>query len=520
MLSYLKSLFSRSTPQPEEEHWGVGQDRRVPQTGGDIELRRWEAATITDHNALQFANVTGRSLNDDLVHYLPTLVNRCTHEISTNATLSGMVSTHATDIVGPGGPNWQIFPRRPHVDSSVQDAFTAYIAEAEDILSEWHLNCDFNGELSGAEMLHLMVQQQWATGSGFQQIVNARPDAVNPISIRLHAVHAERILKNQYRSVKDQSFCLGISRDSFGKKTSYLVAQVDQFGSFTNSLNAIEIPASQMLHHMRLEEPGQICGVPWLAASLSDIGDIRQFDTSTMRAAQLAASLAIVMEDKFENTPVVKGAGSSNIKVGLSQIIQAPKGKTPKQIDPKHPASNYIDFRNERWRDVGRSVNMPLMIARLDSKDHSYASARMDRQLYYMSLEREQFAIEKRLAPVLMQVLQEAELRKLIRPRPVAVKIGGIFQSPPHADPNKEAQARQTDLETMSKSLIDVWAEQGIRPAEAADKLKRTMDTLDQVRPGLGEAYINNKLKNADLGTSMTASELTDLLDQLTQQAA
>jgi hypothetical protein len=165
---------------------------------------------------------------------------------------------------------------------------------------------------------------------------------------------------------------------------------------------------------------------------------------------------------------------------------------------------------------VGRSVNMPLMIARLDSKEHSYASARMDRQLYWRSLEREQFAIEKRLVPVFMQVLREAEIRKLIQPRPVPVKVGGIFQAPPHADPNKEAQARQTDLATMSKSLIDIWAEQGIRPAEMADKLRRTIETLDQVRPGLGTDYVQNMLKNADLH----ATSAEDFIASIQQQAA
>jgi len=517
MLSFFKSLFNRSTPVPESEDWGIHQDRRIPQQGSDVEVRRWDAASVTDHNALQWANVTGNTINADLVSYLPTLIDRCTFEISTNDTLAGMVSTHATDIVGPGGANWQVYPRRPLADTEdARKQFAGYIAEAEDVLSEWFEQCHFNEELSGAELMHLAVQQQWSTGNAFQQIVNKRPDGVNPISIRLHDIHAERILKVPYCSIDGSKFCLGIERDEYGKRVNYAVMNANDHGLFAYGNNTKSVPAPQMIHHFRTEEPGQIAGVPWLAASLATVGDIRQFDQSTMKAAQLAASLAIVFEDQWESTPVVKGAGSTNLKVGLTQVMQAPKGKSVKQIDPKHPASNYTEFRNERWRDVGRSVNMPLMIARLDSKDHSYASARMDRQLYWRSLEREQYAIEKRLVPVFMQVLREAEIRKLIQPRPVPVKVGGIFQAPPHADPNKEAQARQTDLATMSKGLIDIWAEQGIRPAEMADKLRRTMETLDQVRPGLGKDYVQNMLKNADLH----AVSADQFLESITQQAA
>lgn len=517
MPSVLQRLANWFRPAPAaEESWDVVSDRpRQSAPSGQAQVRRWDSASTTDFNAKQWANVTGASLNDDLVAKLRMLVDRCTYEISTNSTLSGMVATHATDIAGPGGPSWQVYPRRPTtLSDAVQKSFAEYVSESEDLLQEWFEGCDYNGELSGAEMLHLMIQQQWATGSGFQQIVNSRSDSKSPIGISLHVIHAERVLKSmRTKGDSGESVCLGIGRDEYGKRVSYYVTEAGSRGSFSYSKNDRLIPATQMLHHFRVEEPGQIAGVPWLAASLKDVGDIRQFDESTMKAAQLAASLAIVMEDKWESTPVVKNAGSSAIKVGLSQIMQAPKGKTPKQIDPKHPASNYIDFRNERWRDVARSVSMPLMIARLDSKDHSYASARMDRQLYWRSLEREQFAIEKRLAPVLMTVLQEAELRKLIKPRPVPIKIGGIFQAPPHADPSKEASARQTDLATLSRSLLDVWAEVGIRPAEGAEKLRRTIDTLNSVMPELGTNYIAHLLKDGGVSKfDMTPDELIESL--------
>lgn len=516
MLNWLRSkIFGKPA---DSQEYGPSERQPVPRGNpGPSQVRRWDGASTHDFNAEQWSNVTGNTVNEDLVSYLPTLIDRCSYEISTNDTLAGMVSTHATDIVGPGGPTWQVYPRKPQpMDEADRKGFATYISEAEDVLQEWFENCDFNGELSGAEILHLAVQQQWATGNAFQQIVNARSGTLNPVTIALHSIHAERILKNPFFSIDKRRICLGIERDEFGKRIAYSVMAANELGIFAFSKDQKPIPAEQIIHHMRTEEPGQIAGVPWLAAGLETIGDIRQFDKSTMKASQLASSLAIVFEDMFESSPVVKGAGSSPIKWGLSQILQAPKGKQAKQIDPKHPSQNYVEFRNERWRDVGRSVNMPLMIARLDSKDHSYASARMDRQLYWRSLEREQFAIEKRLTPTLMAVLREAELKRIIKPRPVAIKVGGLFQVPPHVDPQKEANARATDLSTMSKSLIDIWQEQGIRPAEMADKLRRTIETLDQVKSGLGEAYIATLLKNADL-QGITAQQF---LSSITDQAA
>ncbi len=518
LLSRLAQLLKRRGSSEEEFLQPQGRnpwDRRQP-PAGPLELRRWDAATTTEFNSLQWAGATGRTLNEDLVSSLPTLIDRCTYEISINATVAGMVHTHATDICGPGGPAWQVLPRKATtINDKTQQEFTEYCAESEDLLTEWSAACDYNGELSGAEILHLAIQQQWATGNAFCQIVPGQPDSRTPVGIRLHPVHAERILKNVMVVSKDKkAIRLGIERDAYGKKTRYYVSEPNESGSYWMSLKSTPVPAAEMIHHFRTEEPGQIAGVPWLAPGLSDVGDIRQFDQSTMKAAQLAASLALTIEDKFENAPSIITTGMSAIKMGLSQILPLPKNKTARQIDPKHPASNYVEFRGERWRDVGRSVNMPLMIARLDSKDHSYASARMDRQLYWRSLEREQFAIEKRMRPVLMDVLREAELRRVIRPRPVPVDVCGIFTQLPHADPNKEASARQLDLATMSKTLIDVWAEQGIRPAEMADKIKRQIDVLESIQPGLGQAYINNFFKNANLPTP-SGDDVTELLESL-----
>lgn len=523
MLSWLRTkIFGKPV---ETEDWRGSSDRTVSRgQPGPAQVRRWDGASTNEFNAEQWANVTGNTVNEDLVNYLPTLIDRCTYEISTNDTLSGMVSTHATDIVGPGGPTWQVYPRRPIIAEDLRSEFQSYISEAEDVLQEWFEHgADFNGELTGAEIMHLAIRQQWSTGNSFQQIVNARSDSASPIRIALHSIAAERILKNPSFLVGDNKrrFCLGIARDEFGKRIEYSVMEANELGSFAFSAKQKIIPASQIVHHMRTLEPGQICGVPWAAESLETIGDIRQFDKSTMKAAQLAASLAIVFEDAFESSPIVKGAGSSPIKWGLSQILQAPKGKQAKQIDPKHPSQNYTEFRSERWRDVARSVNMPLMIARLDSKNHSYASARMDRQLYFRSLELEQFAIEKRLMPVLTAVLQEAELRKIIRRRPVAVKIGGMFVPPPHVDAKKEADARATDLKTMSRSLIDIWAEAGLRPSEAVDKLRRSFDALDEVRPGLGETLFLQTQRSQGMSPDISVDELVEALrEALTEQAA
>ena len=98
-------------------------------------------------------------------------------------------------------------------------------------------------------------------------------------------------------------------------------------------------------------------------------------------------------------------------------------------------------------------------------------------------------------APSMMDVLREAELAKKLPIRPVGVEIGAMFARLPHVDPKKEADARETDLRTMSRTLIDVWAEEGQRPHEVVEKLQRVVDLLDEVSDGMGHAYLVNMLQ-------------------------
>ncbi|MFO0979678.1 MAG: phage portal protein [Planctomycetaceae bacterium] len=487
MIPFL-SWFRKPKAVPESR-FDLVEQRNVPQS---MELRRWEAATVTDQNALQWINATGRTLNEDLVNNLGVLITRCTHELTVNPTIQGAADTHSADIVSPGGPSWQVVPKSANVPESEAKALEAYIGQAEELIREWFDHCDYNSELSGAEILQISILQQWTCGNAFQEILEGGSSGLTPISLRLLPIHAERVL----RCVSGGSVRLGIERDKSGKRLRYHVATPESFGTYSTS-KAEPVEARQMIHHMRTIEPGQIAGVPWLASGLGTLGDLRQLDEQVMKAAQLAASLAIIFQDKHENAPVV--AGAQAVKLGLTNFFHAPKGKEVKTLDPKQPQQNYVAFRDERWRDVARSLSMPLLIFRQNSAEHTYSGARMDRLLYARSIEKEQWLIDRRMSPVFDQVLREAMLRKLLPKAPVPVRVIGVYAPIPCVDPVKEAVANQTQLQTLTKSLIDVWHENGITAPEAVSKLRRSIEVLDQIRPGLGEKFVGSLLGDAGL---------------------
>lgn len=503
-LTTIRNWFNR---KDDDALFGATNELATINPDSDVQLRRWDGASTHRLNAAQFEDVTGRTINEDLVGSLPVLMARCSYEASTNPTIEGMIDTHAIDIVGPDGPQWQVLPADPGrlVDNKpMQEKFTAYAAAAEEVLKDWFAMPDLNGELSGVDILSMDIHQQWTAGNSVVQVVE--DDSIRSrraIHLRWHPIHAERVFNNRLYGLNDGTrVTLGMERTKTGKRTKYHILDLDALGGFSASQNYEAVPAEYIIHRFRAREPGQLCGVPMLASALPTIADIRQFDKLTMEAAKLGATFGIVFEDKFNdsatNTKRRAGGVMGAVKTGLAQILHAPKGKTVTQVKPEHPTNNYVEYRSERWRDVGRASQMPLMMVRLGSENHSFASARFDAQIYQRGIRRDQGSILRKYRPSLMDVLREAELAGLIPLRPVQVEIGAIFTRLPHVDPHKEARARQLDLESMSASLIDIWAEDGMRPQEMVIKLKQTVDSLNQVQDGLGSAWLLNNMKKTN----------------------
>lgn len=446
----------------EDPYDGDADDRYVQRIQQQpLELRRWDGASTHRLNKAQFSDTTGRTINEDLVSNLRSLLDRCAYVATTNPTIEGMIDTNCIDIIGPDGPSLQVLPRRPiGMTDKQMEAFHSYCVEAEELLEDWAEFADYNEEMSFCDILELDINAWWTTGNSYVQELQSSEDSRKGVgTVRLHPVHAERILHQYTHHTSDGGrIVLGCQRDNYGKPKTYYVQEPNEFGSFSGSTNFMEVPAGAMIHDFKRKEPGQFAGVPLLASSLPAIGDEAQFSKLTIEAAKIAATQGIIFEDKFTDSPTVKGkanGGSYKTKLGAALLTHAPKGTEAKQIDPKHPSSTYTDFKNEQWRTIGRPSQMPLMISRLNASNLSYAAARIEAQLYQRAVRRNQSRLRRKYTPTLMSVLREAELARLIPMRPVGITIGASWQGLSHVDPAKHSKSVETNLRSLSSTLIE-----------------------------------------------------------------
>lgn len=417
--------------------------RQIGKAFGIRALSGFEAAKTNRLTGEHFPTSESK-INDDLFNDLPRLRARTLHEIKNNPFLAGVVDTHKTDVVGPEGPSLQL--------TSTSDRFNR---EIEESWQEWFASPDVTGLTSGAESLQQDIGMLWGCGEFLHQLT-MDAESETALQFRTASIHPRR-LDNPAGAAWSDDIMLGVRRNRFGKPKGYFITDFNVDEGFSPlSYNQREIPASQIIHGYKQSEPGQVRGYPWASSALQIIADLRDYDASVLRAARIAAELSVLLyTDHPDVTPLNV---NESVEFESNVIRTMIPGWKPMQVKSEQPTTNYVDFRTERIRELGRPINMPLMMVKLDSQAHSYSSARFDGQVYNRGVKALQaFLSRKKLDRCLGMVMRESLLvKQLSKPRKVTWKW--TWPVSPHVDPQKEAQAIETLLNLGLISEYDAAA--------------------------------------------------------------
>lgn len=423
---------------------GVWSSIRRAIFGSDAS-RAWDAAKTTRLNEAQWAHAKGQHVNDKIAIDLVTLRDRAIDEAERNPFVEGMIETYVASVVGIDGPSLQI-----------QSDDAEFNDWAEKAWAKWWESPDVNGVLSGVDIMRQWVRSLWTCGEFVSLLV---ADESQPITLRIQDVHPRRLKAPLYNAVTPLQRD-GIKRDELGKPVSYYI---ESFLSAENSIAATgevtEYQAGSVIHGFKHREPGQIRGIPWLAPVLQTCADLRCYDEQVMDAARAAADMAILLVTDHPEAPYL--AVNESVSIERRTMKTAPPGWKPFQMNASQPAAQYSDYRSEKLREIGRPVNMPLMMVRLDSSNHNYSSARFDGQLYSRGVG----STQRWLARIALNRLASRVIREASLVDGVAVPDSydkrWTWEAMPHVDPGKERTASELGLQIGTTTLADECAKDG-----------------------------------------------------------
>jgi len=410
--------------------------------------RSWEAAETHRLNRAHWQNAKDTDINCWLREQLPTLRARSYYETRNSGMLAGVATTLVDDVVGPDGPMFEI-----------HSSDEAYNKAGEEVFREWFKAPTFRKTVSGAALLKLWVRNLPRAGE-ILAVIGTDPTAEGPVQLRLRPVNPRRL--ESPNGIDSDRMKMGIEFDQNDCPTRYWISESrGRYGK-----EHIPYSPDDIVHEFVLDEEGQARGFPWLTPALSTAADLRDYDFDVGQAARHAARTNGMLYTEHPDAPVWNSPESMHVEPG--EIPMAPIGWKPMVFPASQPCAQYPDYRGERMRDFGRSINMPLMMIRLDSSKHSYSSSRFDGQGYYITIDGiqcwlsgtpESYGLLSRLADL---VLAEARFKvAALRRRPADAIYVWTWPRRPHVDPTKEKDAQIAGLEAGTDNLIDILSANG-----------------------------------------------------------
>jgi capsid protein len=217
---------------------------------------------------------------------------------------------------------------------------------------------------------------------------------------------------------------------------------------------------------------------------------LRRYTLATLSAAEAAADFAGIL---YTDAPAEGESDDvrpmDSFILEKNTLLAMPGGWKMGQLDPKHPAATYAEFKRELLNEIARCLNIPYNIAACNSSGYNYASGRLDHQTYYKSIRVDQAFI----ASVILDKILAAWLREYFLINPPLGQVtryplpehAWFWDGTSHVDPQKEARAQGLRLKNNATTLAHEYALMGrdweseIRQIAREKKLMRELGLTD-----------------------------------------
>lgn len=443
--------------------------KKGPRQQAAVQMRplrgRYDAAQTTQDNLNHWVMADPLSPDASMTPAVRRVLrNRARYESGNNSYCRGIVLTLANDTVGTG-PRLKVNTRSSAADRAIETAF-----------HEWIDNIGL------AQKLRTMVQARCVDGEAFAMMVtNPRLEGVQ---LDLRLIEADQIATPTPWLLREVD---GIEYDKAGNPLFYHMLKSHPGALYQlPNMEYDRIDASMMMHVYRPDRPGQHRGIPELTPALPLFAMLRRYTLATLSAAETAADFAAVLftNAPAQDLPEVEPFVPLNIQP--RSMMALPEGWQLGQMQSEQPTTTYGNFKTEILNEIARCLNMPFNIAACNSSAYNYSSGRLDHQTYFKSLRVDREAMRQRVLDRLFRAwVDEASLVSGVIPQgsgPAAEwNWEWVWDGNEHIDPQAEAQAQVTRLESNTTTLAAEYAKLGMDWELALEQRAREVQKMREL---------------------------------------
>lgn len=439
---------------------GAGQGHR---------LRQWQGSSS--------------GVNPLLHQHAESLRRRSRDLVRNNPYAANLVETWVSNVIGTG------IKAQPKADDK------AFRATLQSLWSAWLLEADADGVsdfyglqarvcrslIEGGECLVRL--QVWHPKDDSRSGSAAIAAELPTVPLRLQVLEAEHLDASQDRALAGGGVIRGgIEFDGDGQRMAYHLYRTHpgECGiDGLETLRSVRVPASQVLHVYRMDRPGQIRGVPWLAPVLVKLHELDQYDDAELVRKKVAAIFAgfvtrLDPDSSFfgEGEANREGVALAGLEPGTLQFLDP--GEDIKFSEPSDVGGNYLDFMRQQLRAIAAGVGVTYEQLSGDLTQVNYSSIRAGLIEFRRRCARlqHQLMVFQFCRPVWQRWLALAFISNAIRlpkNRCQYASVKWVPQGFEWVDPLKDQQAQQVAVRSGFKSRAEVVSALG-RDVEEVDE--------------------------------------------------
>lgn len=433
-------------------------------------------SVATDHLRKYEAASTGRrtdgwrrpstSANAEVLISREQVRNGARQLVRDNAHAANAVNVLESNVIGTG--------IHPDIDAGT-DAVTRRLEEL------WQAHCE--KDTSGAEEVGNFYDRQ---SLGFRSIVESgsvilrnrrRTDGALPYRVQL--LEPDYLSPMHDGTQGGNTIVGGKEYDSRGELVALHLYTVHPGDTYTYSFGfgkTVRVLVDEISHAYRMDRPGQIDGVSWLApvmTAIRDMGDTR--DAYQLRQ-KIAACYAVFVheEEPGGNTPHQGQPIADHIEPG--RVESLPPGKSVTFANPPG-VEGMSDFDRDQLLTIAAGMGIPYEALTGNLANVNFLSGRMGWLAFYRNIDkwRSRIVIPRLCNPEISWFLYAAQQVAGIK-SPVRVTW-----TAPHRDlldPVKEIKALREEMRLGALSYPDMVMMRGRDPAKVLDSFEKWNDKI------------------------------------------
>lgn len=415
-------------------------------------VRQWlrakvDAAMTTPRNAEHWALADHLSADAAYDHATRKKVrDRARYEALNNPICRGIVRTHANSVIGTG-PRLQVETENEALNAQIETAWKAWAKK-----------------IRLTDKLRTMRMAQCVDGETFALLVTS--EDYQHVTLDVRPIECDQVTTPDLAQWNSHDVD-GIELDPHGQPFKYHVLRRHPGDAFSApTLHYDPVWASSIIHLYRQDRPGQHRALSELTPALGLFAVLRRYTHATLTSAEIAAAFSILLKTNAgAQVQPAELEAFQEIAYHHGGVATLPEGWDMTQLRAENPHTLYNEFKKAIIAEIARCLNMPYNVAAADSSGHSYASGRLDFQIYGTDVEIDQEHYGREcLDRIFAAWLQEAILARALPIDAVLAETAHAWQWDPltDIDPSKTRSAQAQGLQTGLTSLPTEYARAGL----------------------------------------------------------